>query len=126
MNDTPEKIGKYPIKSKLGVGATSTVYLADDPFVGREVAIKVVYADALRDEEQGRRFKKLFLTEASLSGKLHHPHIAGIYDAVADSDYHYLVKEYVPGGTLEKYCTVDNLLPVWRRGGNRFQMLPGT
>ena len=38
MNDTPEKIGKYPIKSKLGVGATSTVYLADDPFVGREVA----------------------------------------------------------------------------------------
>ncbi len=111
MKDTPEKIGKYPIKSKLGVGATSTVYLADDPFVGREVAIKVVYADALRDEEQGRRFKKLFLTEASLSGKLHHPHIAGIYDAVADADYHYLVMEYVPGGTLEKYCTVDNLLP---------------
>ncbi len=111
MNDTPEKIDKYPVRRRLGAGATSTVYLADDPFLERQVAIKVAYADALQDDAQGHRYKKIFLTEASLAGKLHHPHIASIYDAVADSDHRYLVVEYVPGGTLEKYCSIDNLLP---------------
>jgi serine/threonine protein kinase len=106
-----EKIGKYHIKRKIGAGATSTVYLADDPFFGREVAIKVVYRNILQDPVHGQRYRKLFLNESSLAGKLQHPHIATIYDAVMNSESHYLVMEYVPGGTLEQYCEADNLLP---------------
>src|SRR5713101_446782 len=107
-----EKIGKYEIVKELGKGATSVVYLAKDPFAERQVAIKLVNSEALRDKQKGRRYKKLFLTEASLVGKLSHPHIAAIYDAVAEDELCYIVMEYVPGGTLQKYCNVQNLLPI--------------
>ncbi|MCW5623796.1 MAG: protein kinase [Burkholderiales bacterium] len=109
-----EKIGKYEIVKELGKGATSAVYLANDPFAGRQVAVKVVKQEALGDKEHGKRFQKLFLTEASLAGKLQHPHIAAIFDAEADDDGSYIVMEYVEGGTLEPYCRVDNLLSVQR------------
>ena len=107
-----EKIGKYEILKELAKGATSSVFLANDPFAAREVAIKLVNSEALRDKQKGRRYKKLFLTEASLVGKLSHPHIVAIYDAVAEDQLCYIVMEYVPGGTLEKYCKVENLLPI--------------
>jgi serine/threonine protein kinase len=109
-----KKIGKYEIIKELGKGATSAVYLANDPFAGRQVAVKLVEAEALGDKEHGRRFQKLFLTEASLAGKLQHPHIVSIFDAEADDEGSYIVMEYVEGGTLEQYCRVDNLLPVPR------------
>ena len=105
-------IGKYEIIRELGKGATSCVYEALDPFVNRHVAIKVVYADALSDQEHGKRYRKLFLTEASLAGKLSHPHIVSIYDAVADDEASYIVMEYVDGTTLEQYSRVENLLPI--------------
>jgi serine/threonine protein kinase len=92
-----QKIGKYQLISELGKGATSAVFLAMDSFANRKVAIKVVQRDVLGDREHGKRFRKLFLTEASLSGKLSHPHIAAIYDAVADEEGSYIVMEYVEG-----------------------------
>ena len=104
-------IGKYEIIKELGKGATSTVYLARDPFADRQVAIKRLNLEQMEGEE-AKKFKKLFLTEASLAGKLEHPHIASIYDAVITDDISYLVMEYVGGGTLERYCQVDNLLPT--------------
>lgn len=107
-----DRIGKYQIIKELGRGATSAVYLAEDAFAGRQVAIKLVRADALGDKEHGRRFHKLFLAEASLAGKLSHPHLAAIYDAVSDEDGSYLVMEYVPGGTLEVHTQPDKLLSI--------------
>jgi len=107
-----EKIGKYEVIRELGKGATSIVYLAKDPFANREVAIKVVQPEMLGNQEYGKRFLKLFLTEASLAGKLSHPHIAAIYDAVAEDDQSYIVMEYVSGGTLEQHTRIDNLLPI--------------
>jgi serine/threonine protein kinase len=106
------RIGKYEILRNLGKGATSVVYEALDPFVNRHVAIKVVFADALGNEEYGRRYRKLFLTEASLAGKLSHPHIVSIYDAVANEDASYIVMEFVDGTTLEQYCRPEHLLPI--------------
>jgi len=88
------------------------VYLALDPFTNREVAVKVVNASALGDKETGKRYRKLFLTEASLVGKLAHPHIATIFDAAEEDEASYIVMEYVAGETLQKYCQLDNLLPV--------------
>ena len=107
-----QNIGKYEIIRELGRGATSAVYLANDAFANREVAIKVVRADALGDSKQGRRFRKLFLTEASLAGKISHPHIVSIFDAVSDDQGSYLVMEYVEGGTLEPYTQPENLLAI--------------
>ncbi len=107
-----DKIGKYQIIKELGRGATSAVYLANDAFAGRQVAIKLVRADALGDKEQGRRFHKLFLVEASLAGKLSHPHLVAIYDAVSDEDGSYIVMEYVPGGTLEPFTQPAQLMTI--------------
>ena len=106
------QIGKYPVVRKLGEGATSEVYLCNDPFNLREVAVKVGFPESFRDPARGRMYRKLFLTEAKLAGKLQHPHICQIFDAVADETQHYLVMEYVDGGTLEKFCSPAALLSV--------------
>ena len=105
-----ESIGKYKILRELGRGATGRVYLADDPFAQRKVAIKVAYPDALKSDEDGAFYRSMFLNEASLAGKLSHPHIVQIYDAVVEDEYSYIVMEYVAGGTLEKFCQADSLL----------------
>ncbi len=105
------KLGKYELIRELGRGASSIVYLARDPFADRQVAIKRLNLGQM-EKEEGKQFKKLFLTEASLAGKVEHPYIASIYDAVITDDVSYLVMEYVGGGTLERYCQVDNLLPT--------------
>ena len=107
-----EKIGKYQVARKLGEGATSEVYLCRDPLADREVAIKVVFPDSLTDDENRNLFRKLFITEASLAGKLAHPHVVQIYDAVVDEGISYVVMEYVDGGTLEPHCNPDALLPL--------------
>jgi len=114
LSSVPEKVGKYEIIKEIGKGATSSVYHAYDPFQNRQVAIKVVLPEALGDKEHGRRYRKLFVTEASLAGKLSHPHIVAIFDAVADDEASYIVMEYVDGTTLEQYSRHDSLLPIPR------------
>jgi len=109
-----QKIGKYEVIKEIGKGATSAVYRAYDPFQNRQVAIKLVFPEALGDRDHGKRYRKLFVTEASLAGKLSHPHIVAIYDAVAGDDASYIVMEYVDGTTLEQYARHDHLLPVHR------------
>ena len=108
----PDRIGKYQVIRKLGDGATSEVYLCHDEFAGRDVAVKIVYQDRLNDPQGGKVFRKLFVTEASLAGKLSHPHIAQIYDAVVGDKMSYIVMEYVAGGTLEPCCAPGELLPL--------------
>jgi len=112
--DQPQNLGKYQVIKKLGQGATSTVYLGYDPFAGRQVAIKVLKQEILNDPKTGGIHKKQLLNEASLAGKLSHPHIISIYDAVIEAESSYIVMEYVAGGTLEKYAEPNNLLPIAR------------
>ena len=108
-----DRIGKYEVAHKLGQGATSEVFLCHDEFAGRDVAVKVVYQDKLNETANGGRvYRKLFVTEASLAGKLAHPHIIQIYDAVVGDELSYIVMEYVSGGTLEPFCEPDKLLPI--------------
>src|SRR5918994_2641098 len=107
-----DHVANYPVIRKLGEGATSEVFLCQDPFRGREVAVKRIFPESLRDPARGRLFRKLFFTEASLAGKLDHPHIAQIYDAGIGEDSGYIVMEYVPGGTMERYCAPEQLLPI--------------
>jgi eukaryotic-like serine/threonine-protein kinase len=109
-----DKIGKYELFRVLGRGATATVYLGRDPFAQREVAVKVASPDVLKNPQRGKAYSHLFLNEASLVGKLTHPHIVQIYDAVVAENLCYIVMEYVAGGTLEAFCTPDQRLPIER------------
>ena len=106
-----KRVGKYEIVKKLGSGATSTVYLALDQFNNQQVALKLFNSIAMRNAANVNVYRKLLLTEASLAGKLSHPHIVKIIDAVLDGEQNYMVMEYVEGETLEKYTKVDRLLP---------------
>src|SRR3954464_14130187 len=110
MNAFGAQIGKYSIIRELGRGASAKVYLADDLFGKRKVAIKVAFPEALKNGEDGAFYRSMFLNEAALAGKLNHPHITQIFDAVVEDKYSYIVMEYVEGGTLEKFCKPDALL----------------
>jgi serine/threonine protein kinase len=106
------QVGKYDVQKMLGKGATGTVYLARDTFSGKEVALKTIEPEVFRDPEFGTAFRGQFLNEASLAGKLKHPYIASILDAVVGEDSGYIAMELVTGGDLTPYTRPDNLLPV--------------
>ena len=105
----PEQIGKYRVLRRLGEGATSEVFLCRDEFQGRDVAIKRVRASALADTTDGRYYERFFAAEAALVGRLQHPNVVQIFDAVADPTAPYIVMEYVEGTTLRPYCRADQL-----------------
>jgi serine/threonine protein kinase len=107
-----ESIGKYPVTREIGRGATSLVYLARDPFADRDVAIKVFRFEQDINPQIERMMHKAFLAEAALAGKLNHPHVVEILDAVIEPEQSYLVMEYVPGTTLEAHSEVSSLLPL--------------
>jgi serine/threonine protein kinase len=109
-----EQIGKYEIRRLLGEGATSSVYLAWDPFNQREVAVKRINPIFFKPPHRGRLFRQLLVNEASLAGKLKHPHIVQIYDAVVDVNDAYVAMEYVAGGTLEALAHPSRLAPFER------------
>ena len=109
-----KNIGKYEIVKELGRGATSTVYLALDSFNNQQVALKLFKFDSTHDNSIAKVFRKLLVTEAALAGKLSHPHIVKVYDAVIDDEVNYMVMEYIDGETLERCSEVDHLLPLGR------------
>ena len=106
------QVGKYDIRRQIGKGATGTVYLAVDTFSGKEVALKVIEPEVFRDPEFGAVYRSQFLNEASLAGKLKHPHIAAILDAVVQEDSGHIAMELVSGGDLSRHVSADTLLPV--------------
>ena len=105
-------IGKYRVIRKLGEGATSEVFLCRDDFHDRDVALKRVRSTALGDAVDGPVYARFFAAEAALVGRLQHPNVVQIYDAVADPVAPYVVMEYVPGTTLRGFCRPDQLLPL--------------
>jgi eukaryotic-like serine/threonine-protein kinase len=76
----------------------STVWLALDTKLGRQVAIKFL-SDNLADAEARRRFQR----EAQMASSLNHPHIVTVYDIGEFEGRQYLVTEYVDGGTLRDW-----------------------
>jgi serine/threonine protein kinase len=113
MNEVPAKIGKFRIIKKIGRGSVATVYHAYDPYMLRNVAIKVTDPRSLSDDKIRRRLVELFFTEAKIYGMLHHRNILPVYDAGKDGDLYYLVMEYIEDSkTLRHYCQPDNLLPI--------------
>jgi eukaryotic-like serine/threonine-protein kinase len=108
----PAQIGKYAVRARLGEGATSEVFLAWDEFNQRQVAIKRVRAGLAQDTLEGHFQQHFFAAEAALVGRLQHPNVVQIHDAVEDAEAPYLVMEYVDGVTLRRFCRADALLPL--------------
>src|SRR3970040_818057 len=110
--DLSLQVGKYDIQKLLGKGATGTVYLAKDTFSGKEVALKTIEPEVFRDPEFGTVYRSQFLNEASLAGKLRHPHIVAILDAGVRENSAYTAMEIVRGGDLSQFVKPDKLLPI--------------
>ena len=110
--ELPEHIGKYRVKSRLGEGATSEVFLARDEFREVDVAIKRLRPGVVDDDVTERVSAAFFAAEAALVGRLKHPNVVQILDAVSDGPTPYLVMEYVPGVTLRRFCRADALLSL--------------
>jgi serine/threonine protein kinase len=99
-------IGKYKILSTIGSGGFGTVYLADDTWIDKKVALKVPH-------KQGVDFGEL-LREPRLLASLNHPNIVSILTAEKQENVFFIVMEFVPGETLEAIITRDGPLDVGR------------
>ena len=94
----------------LGKGASGTVYLALDTFSGDDVALKVLDQSVVASPDFEATVTAQFMNEASLAGKLQHPHIAAILEASVNRESGYIALEYVPGGDLSQYVQPGKLL----------------
>jgi serine/threonine protein kinase len=88
-------IGRYRVKRLLGSGGMGQVYLAHDPVLDREVAVKLIGGSV--DDAGARR---LLVQEARAAGRLRHPNIVTIFDAGEHEGSPYIAMEYVGGETL--------------------------
>jgi eukaryotic-like serine/threonine-protein kinase len=108
-----KKIGRYEIVEELGRGAMGVVYKASDPTIGRLVAIKLLAIPPTADVNLPGA-KDIFLREARAAGRLSHPGIVTVHDALEDPATHssYIVMEFVPGQTLERSLLSGPAYPV--------------
>src|SRR5262245_17731393 len=91
-------INHYEVVSLLGAGGMGEVYLAEDPRLGRQVAIKVLPAEFAGDSDRLRRFEQ----EARATSALNHPNILTVYDIGAHEGAPYIVAELLEGEELSE------------------------
>jgi serine/threonine protein kinase len=100
--------GRYRLQSKLGSGGMSTVYLAGDETLERQVAVKVLHAEISDQPDQIERFRR----EATAVAKLSHPNVVSVIDAGQDAGHPYIVFEYIDGETLKQRIERLGRLPL--------------
>jgi CheY-like chemotaxis protein len=103
------QIGKYQIRSQLGTGGMGAVYLAFDPLIEREVAIKILTQEVGASAVALQRF----LQEARAIGRLNHPNVVSIFDIDQWNGHYYLVMEVLSGGSLAQTVEQKGPLP-WK------------
>jgi serine/threonine protein kinase len=92
------KLGTYEILAPLGEGGMGKVYRARDLRLGREVAVKVLTAERLDDEDSQRRFAR----EARAASSLNHPYVVTSYEIEAEDGLDFIVMEYIRGRSLNQ------------------------
>ena len=103
-------IGRYHVARLLGRGGMAEVYLARDPVLDREVAVKLIAGPM--DENTGRR---RLIREARAAGRLQHPNIVTIFDAGEHEGRPYIAMEYVSGETLRSLIQRRVPMPLRQR-----------
>ncbi len=102
-----EAIGRYQILGELGRGAMGIVYRAQDPAIGRAVAIKTIKLPDFSDASERERLRERLFREAQSAGILSHPGIVIVYDVGEEADVTYIAMEFVNGPTVEKLLLGD-------------------
>jgi serine/threonine-protein kinase len=97
-------VGKYKILSIIGSGGFGTVFLAEDTWIDKKVALKVPH-------KQGLDFGEL-LREPRLLAALNHPNIVSVVTAEKQENVFFIVMEYVPGETLESVISREGALDL--------------
>jgi serine/threonine protein kinase len=105
----PQTLGRFEIRRELGRGAQSVVYLAWDPQLQRDVAIKTMHFGKAESEQNAA-----LLAEARMVSKLRHPNVVPIFDAGEAEGDPYLVFEYVEGRNLSEALKADGKMPPGR------------
>ena len=107
--DATERIGRFEIKRQLGQGGYGLVFLARDPKLDRDVALKIPRPAAIVTEQMRARF----LTEARAAALLSHPRIVPVYEIAEFGPVCYIVSEYIKGQTLSEWLdqNEEQLLP---------------
>ena len=120
MTEKPDPIpsgrtfGRYELIREIGRGAMGRVYLARDPAIDRQVALKTVSFMEGFPEEERKVARKRFLAEARAAGGLLHPSIITIFDVGEHDGQPFIAMEYVEGTTLERHSRPPDLLEVER------------
>ncbi|MEK7867596.1 MAG: tetratricopeptide repeat protein [Planctomycetota bacterium] len=118
LRDPKRRFGKYVLVEEVGRGGMGVVYRAYDALLDRQVALKMLLADAfmvgaattagsMTTETQVERFKR----EARAAGKLSHPGIIPIYEVGVQNGFHFFTMEFVEGPSLEKLLRGARLAP---------------
>jgi WD40 repeat protein len=100
---SPSQINRFELQSELGAGAAGRVYLARDPILDRQVALKV---PQMSDDDPNRRER--FLREAKAAARLRHPAIVAVYEGGQAGTQLYIASEYVAGKSLEALVANGN------------------
>lgn len=116
---TTRNIGRFEVVQPLGRGMQGSVWLAHDPQLKREVAIKTIDVDASTNPAAVRTL----LEEAVMASRLVHPGLVTLFDAGRDGDKPYLVFEYVPGRTLATVIRDDGRIAPLAAARYTLQML---
>ncbi len=119
-----KSVGRYEIIGKLGQGSMGIVYRGRDPYIGRDVGIKIARPSANVAARGIERFREKFFREAQSAGRLLHPNIVAVYDAGMYKDFYYIIIEYVGGPSLRRHCR-KNLLPFSRVAEVMFMVCNG-
>ncbi len=106
-----ENLGRYKIIEELGRGAMGRVFLAHDPQIDRQVAIKTVQIFGALPASDRAEARSRFIREARAAGRLNHPSLVTIYDVDESEGLLYIVMEYVEGRTLDEFTSPGELLP---------------
>lgn len=97
-----QHIGRYRIVREIGRGAMGVVYQAEDPAIGRTVAIKTIRLGEASSDQEREFLRARLLREARSAGALSHPGIVTIYDVQEHDGVGYVFMEFVDGPSLEK------------------------
>jgi serine/threonine protein kinase len=97
VGNHPDRIGRFLLRRLLGEGVFGRVYLAHDPQLDREVALKVAKPEHLASAERRERFFR----EARAAANLRHPHIVPLFEMGQDGPHAYLASAFIKGRTLE-------------------------
>src|SRR5262249_1467389 len=108
---TPKTLGRFDIIREIGKGAMGQVFLAHDPKIDRQVAIKTIVLPQGISDAEAQETSQRFLREAQAAGRLLHPNIVTIFDIGEENGVSFIAMEFIDGETLDRHARPGRLLP---------------